>query len=220
MSWETWGDGGFSGVDRGASKGCALGRGGDRGLVWHDEAWADGLGLLEGQCGTVLDVDTWWELVVTLTVGKGSVGGVGGAGHVVTAADQIEDVLAEIRAGDGWVANLDTEDVGTNKVAPVLSLNGNTFAAGQRVGPNNPTEGVSGQVSTVGIQFTSTITGVKVDTPLIELASYLDVAWSTHELDVPQGTSWDDAGSVAGFCAIGNNGGFNIANKAGVVQSG
>lgn len=108
------------------------------------------------------------------------------------------------------------------------------IAAGHAGGVDETAEGVTEQVSTVGVELPSSVVRHQVDTRLVEEACDLDVATRPHELvnkkyqvpfvgDLATGNthlgrcdgSWSNkASAVAVLGAVRDSRGFNVANLA------
>ena len=88
------------------------------------------------------------------------------------------------------------------------------------------------EVSTVGVELSSTVVGLNVDLRLVDVADDLEVAGSLHELDTSERALGDDAGTAAllgapgDFLALGvTDGGVGLGGRpdtpvVGVVDEG
>lgn len=122
-----------------------------------------------------------------------------GCGHVISAPQKIESVLAVVRRGNSGVTDLDAEDAGTDEVVPAGSLEqgGVVLCAGKTARVDETANGVTEQISTVGIELSSSIITSKTDTSLVEVSSNLDVSAGLHELSTSDGTGGHDTSTMA-----------------------
>lgn len=139
-------------------------------------------------------------LVVTIA-GEEDTGGIG-SGHVEVATFGIVDVLAIIRVRDRVIASLEAELVASDEAVPVVDLGDGSLAGGQVVGEDQTTERVSGQISTVGIEFSSRVVRGEADSGLVEETGDLDVSWGLDELHSSKRTASKETSAVAWLRAV------------------
>lgn len=198
--------GGESGVDSGRGIGDTVGRCRDLGLVWHGGDGTQrfirlsvGLDLTAG-----IGVDAWIILVVTLAGLESTVLSI--IGGIVGTSDAVVDVLAETSGvRTSRVASLEAENVAAHEVVPFDDLLVSGVAAIRPGGGiEETTEGVTTEVGTVGVEFSSKVVGGKVDVGLVDETDDLDVVGGPHELNTLEGASRDETRSVTGLGAPGD----------------
>lgn len=139
----------------------------------------------------------------------------GGAGHIVRAADEIVPVLAVVGAGDRVETRLEAELVAANKCVPVGNL-GEGMAIGitGTVRVADASQGVTLKVGSVWVKFTTGVGGTQADPGVVNKADYLDVSRSFGPLQTGNGASRDETSSVVWLGAVRDDFSFNVPNSA------
>lgn len=135
-------------------------------------------------------------MVGTLTRLECTVLGV--VGGIVCASDTIIDVLAVVGGvGTSGITDLEAEDATTHEIVPLDDL---LVAIIVSVRPpirvDKTAEGVSTEVSTVGIELSSAVVSLEVDQRLVDETDDLKVVGSPHELNTLKSASGDQTGTM------------------------
>jgi len=115
-------------------------------------------------------------------------------------------VLTEISgAGTLRVASLETEDVRTHEVVPLIRLlevvSSRLSVGWEVVREHEGAERITALIGTVGVELSSTIVSSEVDELLVDVTSDLNVVWGLHEGDTGDSALGDDTCTTAGLSA-------------------
>lgn len=139
----------------------------------------------------------------------------GVVGGVICAPDSVVDVLAEAGGvGAVGLASFLAECVTTHEVVPFDHLFvAAVISIAPSIGVEKTAEGVSSEISTVRIEFTSEIIGSQVDLGLVNETDDLDIVRCFHELNTLESSRWDDSGTMSRLGAPGNFELFGVTNS-------
>ena len=130
----------------------------------------------------------------------------GVVGGIVGASDTVVDVLAEVGSvGTSGVANLEAEHATAHEVVPLDDLLVSVVVATRpSSGVDETAEGVTTEIRTVGIKFSSVVISGEVDEGLVNETNDLDVVWGRHKLNTLEGIGRDEASAMTGLSAPGD----------------
>ena len=130
----------------------------------------------------------------------------GVVGGVVEASDTVVNVLTELGSiGTGRVTDLEAENITTHEIVPLDDL---LVAGVVSIRPTvrvyETTEGVTTEVSAVGVQLSSSVIFFEVDKGLVNESNDLEVVRGPHKLNALEGAGGDETRTVTGLGAPGN----------------
>ena len=126
-------------------------------------------------------------------------------GGVEGASDTVVNVFTEASGiGTGRIASLAKENITIHEAVPLDDLLVGALVARPCGGVEETTEGVTMEISAVGIELSFVVVGTKVDEPLVNETDDLSVVGGLHELNNLEGTSGDEVRTVIGLGAPGN----------------
>jgi len=164
-----------------------------------------------------IGVNTGEVLVITSAGLEGTI--LSAVGGVEGAPDTVVDVFTEASSiGTGRIASLETESVTAHEVVPLDDLLVGVLVARPCGGVEETTEGVTTEISAVGVELSSEVVGTEVDEPLVDETDDLNVVGGLHELDTLEGTGWDETRSVTGLGAPGDFFVFCLADGGGTIR--
>ena len=104
--------------------------------------------------------------------------------------------------GASGVADLETENATTHEIMPLNDLLIAVVVAVRPSGGVDETaEGVTTEIGTVGVEFSSEVIALEVDEGLVDKTDDLDVVWGPHELNTLKGISGDETSAMTGLSA-------------------
>jgi len=138
-----------------------------------------------------ISVDAGEVLVGTLAGLKSTVLGV--VRSVIGTSDTVEDMLAVVGGiGASRVTDLETENVAAHEVVPLDDLPIGLLVGRKTGGVYKTTKGVTTEISTVGVELSSSIVGQDVDLGLVDDTDNLLIVRSLHILDTFKGARGDE----------------------------